>query len=108
MQPIYIPVKLITLNFLMLRTFKRLGSQAARTLLYRPTHSLGNDVPKFDPEKDYYKILGVKKNSSDAEIKKAYYNLAKQYHPDSNPGKEAKFKEVNEAYGVLTDQKAKR
>ncbi len=57
--------------------------------------------------KDYYKILGVPRNASAEEIKKAYRRLAMQYHPDRNPGKEAwaneKFKEINEAYGVLGD-----
>ena len=57
--------------------------------------------------KDYYGILGVPKNASDGEIKKAYRKLAMQYHPDRNPGKEKwaneKFKEINEAYGVLGD-----
>ncbi|MBI5971299.1 MAG: DnaJ domain-containing protein [Deltaproteobacteria bacterium] len=60
--------------------------------------------------KDYYDILGVKKNASDEEIKKAYRNLAKKYHPDLHPGNktyEAKIKEVNEAYGVLSDPKKK-
>ncbi|MDM7998869.1 MAG: DnaJ domain-containing protein [Dehalococcoidia bacterium] len=55
--------------------------------------------------KDYYKILGVPRNASEEDIKKAYRKLAMQYHPDRNPGKEAwaneKFKEINEAYGVL-------
>ena len=55
--------------------------------------------------KDYYGILGVPRNASDGEIKKAYRKLAMQYHPDRNPGKEKwaneKFKEINEAYGVL-------
>jgi DnaJ-class molecular chaperone len=57
--------------------------------------------------KDYYKILGVLRNASNEEIKKAYRKLAMQYHPDRNPGKEKwaneKFKEINEAYGVLGD-----
>src|ERR1043166_5434268 len=57
-------------------------------------------------EKDYYQILGVKKNATDDEIKKAYRTLAKKYHPDKNKGnKEAenKFKEISEAYAVLSD-----
>lgn len=57
-------------------------------------------------KRDYYEVLGVSKGSSDEEIKKAYRTAAKQYHPDLHPGdKEAeqKFKEVNEAYEVLSD-----
>jgi DnaJ-class molecular chaperone len=57
--------------------------------------------------KDYYGILGIPRKASDAEVKKAYRRLAMQYHPDRNPGKEKwandKFKEINEAYGVLGD-----
>ena len=62
--------------------------------------------------KDYYKSLGVPRNASDAEIKKAYRKLAMQYHPDRNPGKEKwaneKFKEINEAYGVLGDPEKRK
>ena len=54
--------------------------------------------------KNYYDILGVNKNASDTEIKKAYRKLAHQYHPDKKGGDESKFKEVNEAYQVLGDQ----
>ncbi len=59
--------------------------------------------------KDYYEILGVKRDASEAEIKSAYRKLARKYHPDVNKTKEAesKFKDINEAYEVLSD-KAKR
>ena len=57
--------------------------------------------------KDYYRILGIAKNASGEQIKKAYRKLAMQYHPDRNPGKEEwankKFKEINEAFSVLGD-----
>lgn len=57
-------------------------------------------------KRDYYEVLGVDKGADDASIKKAYRSLAKKYHPDMNPGDaeaEARFKEVNEAYDVLSD-----
>lgn len=56
--------------------------------------------------KDYYKILGVSKNSTGSEIKKSYRTLALKYHPDRNPGDaraEDRFKEISEAYDVLSD-----
>lgn len=53
--------------------------------------------------KDFYNILGVNKSASKDEIKKAFYKLAHKYHPDKKDGDEAKFKEVNEAYQVLSD-----
>jgi len=55
-------------------------------------------------QKDYYKILGVAKESSTEEIKKAYYKLAHQFHPDKKDGNEEKFKEINEAYQILSDK----
>src|SRR5690349_18796372 len=57
--------------------------------------------------RDYYEILGVKRNASEEEIKSAYRKLARQYHPDRNPGDkqaETNFKEVQEAYDVLSDK----
>lgn len=62
----------------------------------------------FDTSKDYYLTLGVSKNSTDSDIKKAYYNLAKMYHPDHTKGQDAKFKEINEAYEVLSDAGRRR
>ena len=58
-------------------------------------------------DKDFYKVLGVTKDVSDAELKKVYRKLAREYHPDSNPNNaaaEAKFKEISEAYSVLSDK----
>ncbi len=68
---------------------------------------MNGDVRREWFEKDYYKVLGVAKNASAAEIKKAYRKLAQQHHPDANPGNtqaEDRFKEISAAYDVLGDQ----
>ena len=61
---------------------------------------------------DYYNILGISKNATDAEIKKAYKKAALKYHPDRNPNNkeaaEAKFKEISKAYQVLSDSHKRR
>ncbi|OGH02987.1 MAG: hypothetical protein A2798_00985 [Candidatus Levybacteria bacterium RIFCSPHIGHO2_01_FULL_37_17] len=61
-------------------------------------------------DKDYYSILGISKNATEAEIKKAYRKLALEYHPDRNKGKEAeaKFKEITKAYEVLSDSQKRK
>ena len=62
-------------------------------------------------EKDYYKTLGVPKTAKAAEIKKAYRDLARKYHPDANKGNadaEERFKEITEAYNVLSDEKQRK
>jgi len=58
---------------------------------------------------DYYETLGIPRNADDKEVKKAYRNLARKYHPDVNkePGAEEKFKKINEAYSVLSDEQKK-
>ena len=61
-------------------------------------------------DKDYYAILGVEHDADDAAIRKAFQKLARKYHPDINkePGAEEKFKEISEAYAVLSDPDKRR
>lgn len=59
-------------------------------------------------EKDYYKVLGLSTGSTEKEITRAYRKLAKQHHPDTNPGSEEKFKEISAAYDVLGDAKKRK
>ena len=63
-----------------------------------------------DQKRDFYEVLGLSKGASDSDIKKAYRTMAKECHPDLNPGdaaSEAKFKEIGEAYGILSDAEKK-
>ena len=61
-------------------------------------------------KKDYYEVLGIKRDASKDEIKDAYRNLAMEFHPDRNksPGAEEKFKEISEAYAVLSDDQKRQ
>ena len=68
---------------------------------------MNGDVKREWFEKDYYQVLGVPKNATAAEIKKAYRKLAQQHHPDANPGNkqaEDRFKEISAAYDVVGDE----
>jgi molecular chaperone DnaJ len=59
-------------------------------------------------EKDYYKVLGVPETATDKEIRRAYRKLAKEHHPDSNPGHEETFKDISAAYDVLSDDEKRK
>lgn len=72
------------------------------SLNQQQTRNIHLTSTSFNARRDYYDILGVSRNASSSDIKKAYYKLAKQYHPDVNKSPEAskKFQEVSEAYEV--------
>ncbi len=57
---------------------------------------------------DYYKTLGIERNASKEDIKKAFRKLAHEYHPDKNNGDDKKFKEINEAYTILSDDQKRQ
>lgn len=65
-------------------------------------------LPKFDTKKDYYKSLNLSAQATQEQIKKAFKQLAKKYHPDANKGKEELFKEINEAYQVLSEVQTRK
>lgn len=61
--------------------------------------------PDFDPQKDYYKVLGVSKDATQADIKKKYFKYAQEMHPDKNPNADQdRFKEITSAYNLLSNQ----
>src|SRR5437763_13601542 len=72
---------------------------------------MNGDVRREWFDKDYYQVLGVAKNASASEIRKAYRKLAQKHHPDANPGNseaEARFKEISAAYDVLGDEEKRK
>lgn len=68
----------------------------------------GMSLSKFDPKVDYYKALNLSSSASADQIKKAFKDMAKKYHPDVAKGNEDKFKEVNEAYQILSSAETKK
>lgn len=68
------------------KILKSLHSKNQNTLYFRLNYNYFSQPQNFDLKKDYYQILELNKNASESEIKKSYYKLAKQYHPDVNKG----------------------
>src|SRR5207249_1187089 len=84
--------------------YYHLSSQSARHLLHVAVQS----TQAIDMARDYYSVLGVKKDANQKEIKTAFRKLARKHHPDVNPGDKAaeeRFKEINAAHDVLSDPK---
>jgi DnaJ-class molecular chaperone len=76
-------------------------------LIFKPLRQFGI-APDFDPNKDYYKTLGVPPSATEKDIKEAFYKLAKEYHPDKTGGKTAeRFKEISNAYQVIGNKEKK-
>lgn len=80
--------------------------------LMMPTFSVffrySQNIPKFDPSKNYYQLLDLSYDSSKAAIRNSYLNLAKRYHPDINPKGKDKFTLIQEAYQVLSNDSSKK
>lgn len=91
---------------------ERVDNKKIQCYISTRTNRIHNERVKIMVTKtDYYDVLGINKNADEKTIKKAYRKLAKKYHPDINPGDsnaEAKFKEVTEAYEVLSDPEKKK
>ncbi|KAM7345739.1 protein tumorous imaginal discs, mitochondrial isoform 2-T2 [Cochliomyia hominivorax] len=105
-------LSLINGNFLLQRTFEKQQQQQQQQQQLQRSQIQRNICTSHKLNaKDYYQTLGVAKNASAKEIKKAYYQLAKKYHPDTNkndPDASRKFQEVSEAYEVLSDDTKRR
>ena len=99
---------MLNMRKLILKRIKYLINKNASTLSQTGFNALsGHILEKTMSEQDLYQTLGIEKNSSDADIKKAYRKFAMKYHPDRNPGdsaSEQKFKSIQKAYAILSDK----
>ena len=75
--------------------------------MIRLTRNICFCISQFNAQKNYYQTLNLSEAASESEIKKAFHMMAKKYHPDTHKGTEEKFKEVNEAYQVLSSKTIK-